>query len=195
MTIYGTALLSICLLVGVSVGKVLGKLAGVDADIGGVGIAMLLLIFSTDWLRRTGRLKPPTELGVSFWGSIYIPIVVAMAASQNVLAALKAGAVAVVAGIAVVVVSFGLVGALARCGQPAVSADQESEWHCQAVTRETAAWSAKDSQGADGLQPCVQQHGMALMSDGLSRSTDFQCRRIIRDFVLASSPGQKCQSG
>ncbi|MDA1164278.1 MAG: malonate transporter subunit MadL [Planctomycetota bacterium] len=127
MTIYGTALLSICLLAGVSIGKVLGKLAGVDADIGGVGIAMLLLIFSTDWLRRTGRLKPPTELGVSFWGLIYIPIVVAMAASQNVLAALKAGAVAVVAGIAVVVVSFGLVGVLARYGQPAVTAEQESE--------------------------------------------------------------------
>lgn len=127
MTIYGTALLSICLLVGVSVGKVLGKLAGVDADIGGVGIAMLLLIFSTDWLRRTGRLKPPAELGVSFWGLIYIPIVVAMAASQNVLAALKAGTVAVAAGIAVVVASFCLVGVLARCGQPEVTADRESE--------------------------------------------------------------------
>jgi malonate transporter MadL subunit len=123
MTIYGTALLSICLLAGVSAGTVLGRLAGVDADIGGVGIAMLLLLLSTDWLQRTGRMKPLTESGVSFWGSIYIPIVVAMAASQNVLAAVKGGAVAVVAGIAVVVVSFGLVGVLARWGRP----DRESE--------------------------------------------------------------------
>ncbi len=127
MTIYGTALLSICLLVGVSAGTVLGKLAGVEADIGGVGIAMLLLILSTDWLQRTGRMRPPTESGVAFWGSIYIPIVVAMAASQNVLAAVKGGAVAVAAGIAVVVDSFGLVGVLARCGRPDGTSDRESE--------------------------------------------------------------------
>ena len=126
MTIYGTALLSICLLAGVSAGTALGQLLGVDADIGGVGIAMLLLILSTDWLRRTGRLKPPTESGVSVWGSIYIPIVVAMAASQNVLTAVKAGAVAVVAGIAVVLVSFSLVGVLARYGHPDGTSDREN---------------------------------------------------------------------
>ena len=126
MTIYGTALLSICLLVGVSAGTMLGKLLGVEADIGGVGIAMLLLILSTDWLHRSGHLKPPTESGISFWGSIYIPIVVAMAASQNVLTAVKAGAVAVVAGTAVVVVSFSLVRVLARVGQLDGISDRES---------------------------------------------------------------------
>jgi malonate transporter MadL subunit len=44
MIIYGTALLSACLLAGLTLGRCLGELLGVDADIGGVGIAMILLI-------------------------------------------------------------------------------------------------------------------------------------------------------
>ena len=44
MVIYGVALLSFCMLVGVLVGDVLGDLIGVQANVGGVGIAMLLLI-------------------------------------------------------------------------------------------------------------------------------------------------------
>ena len=43
MVIYGVALLSFCMLVGVFVGDILGKLIGVQANVGGVGIAMLLL--------------------------------------------------------------------------------------------------------------------------------------------------------
>ena len=44
MVIYGVALLSFCMLVGVFVGDILGNLIGVQANVGGVGIAMLLLI-------------------------------------------------------------------------------------------------------------------------------------------------------
>lgn len=117
MTIYGTALLAICVLVGLSIGRTLGAWCGLDADVGGVGIAMLLLIVSGDHLRRTGRMKPPDEAGVVFWSSIYIPIVVAMAASQNVLAAVRGGLVAVLAGALTVVVCFGIVGLLARGGR------------------------------------------------------------------------------
>jgi len=116
MIIYGTALLSICLLLGLTIGRMLGNLAGVDADIGGVGISMLLLILSCDYLQRTGRMKPPTEAGIAFWGSIYIPIVVAMAASQNVLAALQGGAVALLAGTLTVGASFALVGFFVKAG-------------------------------------------------------------------------------
>jgi len=61
-------------------------------------------------------MKPPTEGGVLFWSSIYIPIVVAMAASQNVVAALKGGAVAMVAGVLSVVVCFALVPLISRMG-------------------------------------------------------------------------------
>jgi malonate transporter MadL subunit len=117
MAIYGTALLSICLLVGLSLGRWLGSLAGMDSDIGGVGIAILLLIAGCDFLHRTGRLRPPTEAGIAFWSSIYVPIVVAMAASQNVLAAVTAGWVALLAGLLTVIVCFGLVGFLTRFGQ------------------------------------------------------------------------------
>ena len=114
MAIYGTALLSACLLAGLTLGRCLGELLGVDADIGGVGIAMILLILGCDWLHRSGRMKPPTEAGISFWGQIYVPIVVAMAASQNVLGALSGGLMAILAGLAVVVVCFVLVGVLVR---------------------------------------------------------------------------------
>lgn len=114
MAIYGTALLSLCVLVGLSLGRWLGALCGLDADIGGVGIAMLLLIFGTDWLHRTGRMKPPTESGIVFWSSVYIPIVVAMAASQNVRAALSGGLVAILAGVLGVAVCYALVGVFVR---------------------------------------------------------------------------------
>ena len=44
MVIYGTALLAACLLLGSLLGRSLGWLLGLDSDLGGVGIAMLLLI-------------------------------------------------------------------------------------------------------------------------------------------------------
>jgi malonate transporter MadL subunit len=117
MTIYGTALLSICLLTGLTVGRLIGTALGVDADIGGVGIAMILLILGCDAFQRQGWMKPPSEAGITFWGQIYVPIVVAMAASQNVLGALSGGVMAVLAGFAAVAVSFVLVGVFARTGR------------------------------------------------------------------------------
>ena len=70
-----------------------------EADVGGVGIAMLLLVFLADYLRKTGRLNQASQQGIVFWSSIYIPVVVAMAARQNVLAAVKGGPAAVLAGV------------------------------------------------------------------------------------------------
>lgn len=117
MAIYGTALLSICLLIGLIIGKMLGHLIGVQANVGGVGIAMLLLILVCDRLQRSGHIEPPSERGILFWSAIYIPIVVAMAASQNVLAAIKGGPVAIVAGVVVVVLSFASVPLISRIGK------------------------------------------------------------------------------
>jgi malonate transporter MadL subunit len=116
MAIYGTALLSICLIIGMIVGKLLGLAVGVDANVGGVGIAMLLLILACDRLQKTGKMQPPTERGIAFWSSIYIPVVVAMAASQNVVAALKGGPMAILAGVIAVVVGFVLVPVISRFG-------------------------------------------------------------------------------
>jgi malonate transporter MadL subunit len=116
MVIYGVALLSGCMLAGIYLGALLGRLIGVQANVGGVGIAMLLLILIADALRRRGRLLPPTRQGVLFWSAIYIPVVVAMAASQNVIAALKGGPAAILSGVLAVVIGFALVPALSRMG-------------------------------------------------------------------------------
>ena len=116
MPIYGTALLSLCLLTGLSVGRMIGAALGVNADIGGVGIAMILLILGCDAMQRRGLMKAPTESGITFWGQMYVPIVVAMAASQNVLGAISGGVMAIVAGLCAVGLGFVLVAVLAKKG-------------------------------------------------------------------------------
>jgi malonate transporter MadL subunit len=112
---------------GLFLGDLLGQLMGVQANVGGVGIAMLLMIFLSDRLRSAGKLKPLTEQGILFWSAIYIPVVVAMAAKQNVLAALKGGPAAILAGTGAVLVSFALVPVLSRIGAPPVEGDGEDE--------------------------------------------------------------------
>jgi malonate transporter MadL subunit len=114
MVIYGVALLSFCMLVGVFVGDLLGKLIGVQANVGGVGISMLLLIFLSNLSDHRLHLGIPTQSGIHFWSAMYIPIVVAMAAKQNVIAALSSGWMAIIAGVAAVVASFALVPVIAR---------------------------------------------------------------------------------
>jgi malonate transporter MadL subunit len=119
MIIYGVALLAACMLVGTLIGDLLGAVMGIDANVGGVGFAMLLLIFITDYLRKDLRLNPTSQHGIAFWSAMYIPIVVAMAAQQNVVGALSGGPVAVLAGVLAVVVSFALVPVISRIGAPA----------------------------------------------------------------------------
>ena len=118
MVIYGVSILAACMIVGLFLGEILGQLVGVQANVGGVGIAMLLMILLSDRLRKAGKLKPLTEQGILFWSSIYIPVVVAMAAKQNVLAALEGGPAAILSGVGAVVVSFALVPVLSRIGAP-----------------------------------------------------------------------------
>src|SRR5260370_34126385 len=91
MIIYGTALLAFCHLAGLFFGDLLGVAIGVKTNVGGVGIAMLLLIFLRLYLHKKGLLTKETEAGVGFWGAMYIPLVVARAANHNVVAALKGG--------------------------------------------------------------------------------------------------------
>jgi len=117
MIIYGVAFLAFCTLVGIFVGELLGKLLGVPANVGGVGIAMILLIFLGSYLHKRGILDSKSEKGVEFWSAIYIPIVVAMAAQQNVYGALSGGPMAIIAGTLAVVVAFALVPVLSRIGQ------------------------------------------------------------------------------
>ena len=117
MIIYGVGLLAACYLAGVYLGELLGAAIGIDANVGGVGIAMLLLLAATSpaperW--QAIRLQPITASGISFWSAMYIPIVIAMAAKQNVLAAVSSGTMAILAGTAAVAASFALIPVLAR---------------------------------------------------------------------------------
>ncbi|MCA9135184.1 MAG: malonate transporter subunit MadL [Planctomycetales bacterium] len=123
MAIYGTALLSLCLLCGLIVGNLIGWSIGIEKNVGGVGIAMILLIVASDRLRTTGRLPQPTRDGILFWSAIYIPIVVAMAASLNVRDAIGGGPAAILAGTLAVAVSFMLVPLISRMGHPTNSSD------------------------------------------------------------------------
>lgn len=116
MVIYGTGLLAGCFLVGIFLGDLLGEILGVQANVGGVGIAMLLLILISDALVKRGRLRPVTHQGVVFWSAIYIPVIVAMAARQNVVSALDGGAMAITAGALAVIACFLLVPVLSRMG-------------------------------------------------------------------------------
>ena len=99
MIIYGTALLAACHLVGVVLGDLLGAALGMKTNVGGVGIAMLALILARLYLHRRGWLTTTAEGGVHYWSGIYIPVVVAMAMQQNVVAALRGGPVAVLAAV------------------------------------------------------------------------------------------------
>lgn len=116
MVIYGTGLLAGCYLAGVFLGDLLGEVIGVQANVGGVGIAMLFLILFSDALIKRGRIKPVTRQGVVFWSAIYIPVIVAMAARQDVVAALDGGVMAFTAGALAVVACFLLVPVLSRMG-------------------------------------------------------------------------------
>ena len=117
MVIYGVALLSLCMLAGTFVGDVLGKAIGVQANVGGVGIAMLLLLLASSADSRRLSLSPITETGIGFWSAMYIPIVVAMAAQQNVVGALSSGWMAILAGALAVVASFVMIPLLDRVGR------------------------------------------------------------------------------
>ena len=52
MIIFGVAFLALCTLTGIFVGELLGKLLGVPANVGGVGIAMVLLILIGSYLKK-----------------------------------------------------------------------------------------------------------------------------------------------
>jgi len=120
MIIYGVTLLAICTLAGVTLGDLLGALLGVQSNVGGVGIAMILLIFARLYMHRHGGLSKECEFGVGFWGAMYIPVVVAMAAQQNVVTALHGGPVALLAAVGSVLLCGATIALISRThrGEP-----------------------------------------------------------------------------
>lgn len=118
MIIYGTALLALCHLLGIFIGDLLGKALGVQTNVGGVGIAMLLLIFARIYLQKTNRLPKLTDLGVGYWGAMYIPVVIAMAAQQDMVSAIRGGPVAVLAAVAAVAICAVVIAVINRTERP-----------------------------------------------------------------------------
>ena len=114
MTIYGVAILAACYVIGQLVGEGLGKTLGIDANVGGVGFAMLLLILLTNWMQKRGVLTIETEKGIGFWNQMYIPVIVAMSATQNVKVALSSGMLAILAGIIPTAVAFAMIPLLSK---------------------------------------------------------------------------------
>lgn len=117
MKIYGVAILAFCFLAGKLVGNLLGAAIGIDGDVGGVGFGMVLLIFTNAFMRKKGWLEPLTEKGILFWSSMYIPIVVAMSATQNVKAAISEGPIAIIVGVVVTLTGFLLVPLISKIGR------------------------------------------------------------------------------
>ena len=61
MKIYGVALLAGCFLIGHIVGDYFGKLFHLNGNLGGVGFAMLLLIFTYDYAKKKSWLAKESE--------------------------------------------------------------------------------------------------------------------------------------
>lgn len=116
MKIYGVSLLAACFLIGKFLGNLLGEIINVNTDVGGVGFSMIILIVSSIYLKKKGWLIPETEKGILFWSSIYIPIIVAMAATLNVKAAVSGGLVALLAGVITTIFCMILLPALSKIG-------------------------------------------------------------------------------
>lgn len=126
MVIYGVSILAICYILGQFIGEVLGLVLGINSNVGGVGFAMIILIFVTARMKSKKMLSPESEKGILFWSSMYIPIVVAMSATQNVTAALSSGVVAVLVGVLSVVVSFLLIPVITKLTSKDKSNDIET---------------------------------------------------------------------
>ena len=116
MIVYGVALLSGCLILGMLLGESIGVALNVDANVGGVGIAMIFLVLASNFEKFKSLADGAAGNGIKFWSAMYIPIVVAMAARQDVAGATEGGLLALVAGVAAVTVSFALVPVLSRIG-------------------------------------------------------------------------------
>ena len=114
MKIYGVAILAGCFLIGHIIGDLLGRAFNMNGNLGGVGFAMLLLILLNNYFYKKNILKPETESGMLFWSTMYIPVVVAMSATQNVKAALSGGWVALFVGIFATAACYSLVPVISK---------------------------------------------------------------------------------
>lgn len=114
MVIYGTAILAACMFIGTLLGDVIGELLGISANVGGVGFSMLLLVILTNSKWVQSHMTEKVSQGILFWQNMYIPMVIAMSATQNVVGALSGGLAAGLAGIGAIALGFALLPVISR---------------------------------------------------------------------------------
>lgn len=124
MKIYGVALLAGCFLLGQILGNYLGVLIGINGNVGGVGIGMLLLVLVNDRFHRKEQMQKETKLGILFWSNMYIPVVIAMSSVLNVKAALSGGWVAVFVGIVATGVCYFIIPFLSKLAKSNANVNQ-----------------------------------------------------------------------
>jgi malonate transporter MadL subunit len=104
--IRGLALLSFSFLLGMWLGELIGYWLGINSNVGGVGFAMIILLLMKEFFVNKGWWNGEMAFGIEFWNKLYIPVVIAMAASLNVKSALSSGILAILAGILPVFLAF-----------------------------------------------------------------------------------------
>lgn len=116
MVIYGVLLLSLCYFAGLFVGEITGRLVGLNANVGGVGFAMLFLLLLCSYSEtvKTSLKNERFSDGLRFWQNMYIPVVIAMSASQDVVKAVRSGWLAILCGITLTVLSLCLIPLVSR---------------------------------------------------------------------------------
>ena len=116
MKIYGVAILSACFLAGQLLGELFGILLGINNNVGGVGFAMFFLMIFGHSLKKRGFMTEKPEKGILYWSAMYIPVVVAMSATQDVKSALASGWVAVFVGVIGTMISFSFIPLIVKLG-------------------------------------------------------------------------------
>lgn len=117
MEIFGLGIVAGCMYVGSIIGYSIGNALGISGNVGGVGFAMLILVLVSNFVEQKGGFSERTQKGIYLLSSLYIPIVVAMAARQNVVAAFSGGAVAFLAGGVATIASMFLVPLIGKLGK------------------------------------------------------------------------------
>lgn len=107
MIIYGIALVSLCVIIGEFIGISIGYITGLNVDVGGIGIAMILLMLISNYFSSKGyKFHELTETGIKIWSLLYIPIFFAMISKLNVYLAFSSGIIPVLISVFVVLLMF-----------------------------------------------------------------------------------------
>ena len=84
---------------------------------------MLLLIVFHDFLQKRHFFPAESEKGVLFWSQMYIPVIVAMSATQNAALAIHSGVLALLAGIIPVFMCFACIPFISKLSSQKLSRD------------------------------------------------------------------------